>query len=87
MDNADMVASREREKTVGILAKSEQLLDHTGADPDGSQFFSDPEVENNCAVLGLTLEMWEDFGRPNQITIVIEPGDKLNHDSTLGKEK
>jgi len=22
--------------------------------------------------------MWEDFGRPEQVTILIEPGDKLN---------
>jgi hypothetical protein len=65
---------------VGILTKSKQLLDHCGADPDGSQFFSDPEEESDCAelMLTLTLQMWEDFGRPEQVTILIEPGDKLN---------
>lgn len=66
---------------MGILAKSKQVLDHTGADPDGSQFFADSEVESNCAVLALTLEMWEDFGRPDQVTIVIEPGDRLNNET------
>jgi len=66
---------------VGILTKSEQVLDHVGADPDGSQFFSGPDGENDCAGLTLTLQMWEDFGRPDQVTIVIEPGNKLNHET------
>ena len=64
---------------MGILAKSKQLLNHAGACPDGSQFFVDPEGEDSgCAELALTLQMWEDFGRPDKITILIEPGDKLN---------
>jgi hypothetical protein len=66
---------------VGILAKSEQVLDHVGASPDGSQSFADPEGENECTELALPLQTWEDFGRPDQVTIVIEPGDKLNHES------
>jgi len=71
--------STQREKTVGILTKNEQVLNHVGACPDGSQFFVDPEGEDSdCAELALTLQMWEDFGRPTKITIAIEPGDKLN---------
>ena len=66
---------------MGILAKSKQVLDHGGADYDGSQFFADSEGEGHCAELKLTMQMWEDFGRPDQVTIVIEPGDKLNHET------
>ena len=66
---------------MGILTKSKQLLDHVGADRGGSQFFDDSEGEGHCAQLVLTLQMWEDFGRPDKITIVIEPGDKLNHET------
>ena len=63
---------------MSILTKSAQVLDHAGADKDGSQFFSDPEGEGDCVELDVPLQMWEDFGRPTKITIAIEPGDKLN---------
>jgi len=72
---------------VGILTKSEQVLDHAGADKDGSQFFSDPEEGGQCVELDVPLQMWEDFGRPTKITIVIEPGDRLNEEGDGGGRK
>ena len=47
------------------------------SDSMGLVFFTQPETRQQVTIW---TEKWEDLGRPLQITITIEPGDRLNDD-------
>ena len=60
------------------------VLEHGGSVGEGYEVFdfrasSDP-AENWTPGISVTLRSstWADFGQSNQITVTIEPGDKLN---------
>lgn len=38
----------------------------------------DPDDPNRHRIITLDSKVWDELGRPNQITITLEPGDLLN---------
>jgi hypothetical protein len=61
------------------LIKSQKVLDYLGPTAD-VHYFGTPDEDSGNVMLGykLTQRDFDDFGRPEKLTITIEPGDKLN---------
>lgn len=63
-------------KTMAVLEIREE-----GATPDGTSFGrSNDDIRDgmNPMMVVLWAEDWVDLGEPKQITVTVEPGDKLN---------
>jgi hypothetical protein len=68
-----------------MIIKTETVLDLDDFDREsGTVAFMTPEEEDpadssdRVFVLGMFTEAWNDFGQPTQVTVTIEPGDRLN---------
>lgn len=66
------------DRPAGILIKKETIFEVTMESDEMAYFTTDEEEPR---VITMSQQDWNDFGQPDQITVTIEPGDKLN-DST-----
>ncbi len=67
--------------TSGVkLEKTRTVLNNTNSTPDtGPRFcYMDDEGVGRVYVLYMDLDVWDDMGKPDTITVTIEPGDLLN---------
>lgn len=62
------------------IIKKQTLLEIIDVDDEGTTFANGFDETEATVGLALTREVWEDLGKPSQITMTIEPGDKLNED-------
>lgn len=62
---------------MGTLTKTRALIDLVNEDEDYVYFGRDDE-EDRTYLLQMEKYVWEDLGKPKQITIEIIPGDELN---------
>jgi hypothetical protein len=61
------------------LEKSQKVLHTLYSGRDSVTFgYEDEDTGDEVAVLILSINDWEDFGRPMTVTVTIEPGDLLN---------
>lgn len=62
------------------LSRNVEVLDFAGTLRERVvfQMKDDDQVTSDNASVWLPQERWEDFGRPVQLTVTIEPGDRLN---------
>lgn len=59
------------------LERSVTVLEHSGSTLHG-QRFAHADGYDPGRVVELPQRIWEEFGRPEQITVVFYPGDALN---------
>lgn len=55
-----------------------ELINPRQADADAPPIFCTPVEEAQAQTLTMNRRVWEDMGRPDTITMTIEPGDRLN---------
>ena len=65
------------------MTRAAKLLDH---DEDASDsytaVYTSGDDTPHLTIIELPTADWVDLGRPDQITVTIEPGDKLNEQAT-----
>ena len=61
---------------MSILTKTRSVLSRTRTVDDRVYFAQDEEPFN--ALVSLSEDTWDDMGRPDVITVSVEPGDHLN---------
>lgn len=59
-----------------MLTSTRSVLSRTRTVDDRVYFAQDEEPFN--ALVSLSLDKWDDLGRPETITVSVEPGDHLN---------
>lgn len=62
------------------LVKHRSVLDKVPYSPmpEADYVLFDNYAELGNESLGISRQMWKDMGRPSELTITVEPGDKLN---------
>lgn len=62
------------------LSRSRSLLDFFGAEGNVVDYAKKPEDMDDTHLrrIRITRALWEELRKPDQITVTIEPGDKLN---------
>lgn len=61
---------------MNTLTRTRSIL-HRGNTHDGRVFFAHDE-EPYSKLISIDVDLWEDLGRPDVITVTVEPGDLLN---------
>lgn len=63
-----------------ILVRSQQVLTHIGSIGTREKFIrlEEGRLQGAMTRVDLTAEQYEEMGRPSEITVTVEPGDKLN---------
>ena len=74
-----------------MLTRSITILEHTHTDQDtGRHHYAVPpnHDENTNLYPTLTIDpgRWKDMGKPDTVTITIQPGDHLNNDDDDGPD-
>lgn len=61
---------------------TQTVLTSDAFDAEGNPRFTveGPEEGRRAHKLYLDREVWRDMGRPGQVTVTVEPGDKLNEE-------
>jgi hypothetical protein len=67
-------------KTRTVLKFDVRTTTVSGSSMKATVMFDQTETEGGNAVpyLALDQDVWEDMGRPNEITVTVRPGDRLN---------
>lgn len=60
------------------LTKTVTVLDFIGVDAEGMPIYCALGDETRSHAVAVDPDVWEDMGRPDAITVTIEPGDLLN---------
>lgn len=64
---------------MGQLLKKQTVLYDDNEPSHTDRYFAAPlEEELSPVAVHLDIEVWKEMGSPTQITVTIEPGDKLN---------
>lgn len=66
------------EKTRTVLNRPDPRVEHAGDSVSFVSDHEDGEVPWRHTGMSLDKSVWHDMGKPDVITITIEPGDKLN---------
>lgn len=60
------------------LLKTQRVLDHSMRTDHHVSFSSPDDTMDRLTFVAIANEVWEDLGKPECITVTVEPGDKLN---------
>lgn len=67
---------------MATLIRTQQVLNLTGSTHDRVVFTRDADEPGDIPTrTAIALDTWADLGRPDTITVTIEPGDHLNPDA------
>jgi hypothetical protein len=64
------------------LTRSKSILELDNITVEGAHFQQTEEDGYASKVLRISLQDYNDFGKPNKLTLTIEPGDNLNVDKS-----